>query len=144
MLLPANIPLEIVVDGKMKEFTVARQTSWKNVLWEIADVTFQHLASLCLGHVNPFRVKKMGKVIPNSLENEQEWDSLLSHIHMYHKEQQAKNKGKGSVIKKYVFTLVDPDGGDPQAYIANISCSVHFSCFSGQKGQQVEADHCPY
>ena len=138
VLLPKDIPFEIVVDGKMKEFTVARETSWKNFLWEIADVTFQHPASLRLGYVNPFRPKQTGKVIPNSLENEQEWDSLLGHIRTYHKEQQAKNKGKGGVIKQYVFTLVNLDGGNPQACISNISCLVHFSCFTGQNATKLK------
>jgi hypothetical protein len=141
VVLPQQIPFEIVVNGKLKEFLIVREMPWKDVLHAIGDITFQHPASLRLGYFNPFRPKKSGKAIPNSLENEQEWQSLLGHIQTYHAEQQAKNKGKGGVIKKYVITLADLDSGDAQVCLIHLllGSSAHSFQKKGARSKQITA-----
>lgn len=60
-------------------------------------------AQLKLAYYDPFKPRGNRKALPISLENDDEWRSLIRNVKHHEKEVKEK-KGKG---KPYVFELVD-------------------------------------
>lgn len=93
--------------------------------------------ALSLGYINPFKPRGAGKVVPSSLENEEEWNSLIQHVKTFLTNQKTKNRGKGGMAKPWAIVLVDM-GKDASQLASKVS--------SGQEhywlGLTIYTDQC--
>jgi hypothetical protein len=79
--------------------------------------------ALSLGYINPFKQRGTGKIVPSSLENDEEWNGLIQHVKMFLTREKAKNGGKGpkgGMTKPWTIVLVDM-GKDSGQGISKVS-----------------------
>ena len=63
---------------------------------------------LTLGYINPFKSRTgSGKSVPSSLENAEEWGSLVQQVKTFLANEKTKNRGKGGVSKPWSIILID-------------------------------------
>ena len=79
--------------------------------------------ALSLVYINPFKSRGSGKSVPSSLENEEEWNSLVQHVKTFLANEKAKNRGKGGVTKPWTIVLLDL-GKDTSAQPGRVSSKV--------------------
>lgn len=103
-----KIPFEVSVSGRYKELPIPLDSTWEEAQILIGRKMLRVPESLSLGYINPFKSSRgSGKIVPSSLENEEEWNGLLHHVKTFLEHEKAKNKGKGGVSKPWTIILVD-------------------------------------
>lgn len=87
--------------------SIPYDASWEAAQILIGKKMLRVPEALSLGYINPFKPRGTGKLVPSSLENEEEWNGLVQHVEMFLKRESAKNRGKGGMTKPWAITLVD-------------------------------------
>jgi hypothetical protein len=101
------IPFEVSVNGRYKELHISYNASWEAAQIIIGKKMLRDPETLSLGYINPFKARGAGKMVPSSLENVEEWKGLIQHVKTFLSREQAKNRGKGGLMKPWTIVLVD-------------------------------------
>ena len=102
-----QIPFKVSVNGRYKELPIQSDATWEAAQILIGKKMLRDPETLSLGYVNPFKPRSTGKTVPSSLENEEEWNSLIQHVKTFLTREKVKNRGRGGMTKSWTIILVD-------------------------------------